>query len=92
MHEYHEVRASKSLLLVFVSCHALAALVIYFYCSAVLLKGVYIPYVHYEIYSILFGLIIINFAANKKSHLSLENRYLNDLGKISGNVRSVFCR
>ncbi len=38
MHEYHEVRASKSLLLVFVSCHALAALVIYFYCSAVLLK------------------------------------------------------
>ncbi|MEM9546194.1 MAG: acyltransferase [Bacteroidota bacterium] len=48
-----------------------------------LLNGVYIPYLHYEIYSFLFGLIIINFAANKKSHISLENRFLNYLGKIS---------
>lgn len=48
-----------------------------------ILKGVYIPYIHYEFYSVLFGIIIINFAANNKIKISLENRYLNYLGNIS---------
>lgn len=48
-----------------------------------MIKGVYIPYIHYEFYSVFFGLIIINFAVNKKIKISLENTILNYLGNIS---------
>lgn len=46
-------------------------------------KGVYIPYIHFEFYSGLFGIIILNFAANPKIGITLENPILNYLGKIS---------
>jgi len=46
-------------------------------------KGVHIPYIHYEFYSILFGIIILNFATNDKIKISLENKVLNFLGNIS---------
>tara|TARA_B110000902_G_scaffold251701_1_gene312280 strand:- start:216 stop:572 length:357 start_codon:yes stop_codon:yes gene_type:complete len=45
--------------------------------------GVNIPYIHYEFYSVFFGLIIINFAVNDKMKISLENNILNYLGNIS---------
>jgi len=48
-----------------------------------MIEGVYIPYIHYEFYSVLFGIIILNFAANDKIKISLENRFLNYLGNIS---------
>jgi peptidoglycan/LPS O-acetylase OafA/YrhL len=48
-----------------------------------MIKGIYIPYIHYEFYSVFFGLIIINFAVNKKIKISLENTILNYLGNIS---------
>ena len=48
-----------------------------------MIKGVYIPYIHYEFYAFLFGIIILNFAANDKIKISLENSILNYLGKIS---------
>jgi peptidoglycan/LPS O-acetylase OafA/YrhL len=48
-----------------------------------MIKGIYIPYIHYEFYSLFFGLIIINFAVNKKIKISLENNILNYLGNIS---------
>lgn len=48
-----------------------------------MLKGIYIPYIHYEFYSVLFGIIIINFASNDNIKISLENRVLNYLGNIS---------
>jgi peptidoglycan/LPS O-acetylase OafA/YrhL len=48
-----------------------------------MLKGVYIPYIQYEFYSVLFGIIILNFATNEKIQISLENRVLNYLGNIS---------
>jgi peptidoglycan/LPS O-acetylase OafA/YrhL len=48
-----------------------------------LLKGVYIPYVHEEFYSLLFAIIILNLAANKQNILNLENPVLSYLGKIS---------
>jgi peptidoglycan/LPS O-acetylase OafA/YrhL len=48
-----------------------------------LIKGVNIPYVHTEFYSVLFGIIILNFAANQNIKISLENRILNYLGNIS---------
>jgi peptidoglycan/LPS O-acetylase OafA/YrhL len=48
-----------------------------------MLKGIYIPYIHYEFYSVLFGIIILNFASNNNIKISLENRVLNYLGNIS---------
>ena len=47
-----------------------------------ILKSIYLPY-YYEIYSVLFGIIILNFASNDKIKISLENRGLNYLGNIS---------
>lgn len=38
---------------------------------------------HYEFYSILFGILIINFACNKDRIFSMENKVFNYLGKIS---------
>jgi len=59
-----------------------------FYLSLILVVlfmiiGVYIPYVHYEFYSIFFGIIIINFSVNDQIKISLENKILNYLGSIS---------
>lgn len=48
-----------------------------------LLLGVKIPYLHYLVYSFLFGIIIINLAANKSLKNVLEWRVINYLGKIS---------
>ncbi|MFN8166888.1 MAG: acyltransferase [Bacteroidia bacterium] len=45
--------------------------------------GIRIPYFHYQFYSILFAILILNLATNKKSVFSLENPALNYLGKIS---------
>ena len=54
-----------------------------FLVSIFLIEGVYVHYVHYEFYSVFFGLIILNFAANERIRISLENNLLNYLGKIS---------
>lgn len=51
--------------------------------TLLMLKGVYIPKFHYEFYSVLFGIIILNFASNNTIKISLENRVLNYLGNIS---------
>lgn len=48
-----------------------------------MLKGIYIPYIHYEFYSVLFGIIILNFASNDNIKISLENKVLNYLGNIT---------
>ncbi len=45
--------------------------------------GIRIPYIHYEFYAILFGIVIINLATNPKPIFSLNNILLNYLGKIS---------
>jgi peptidoglycan/LPS O-acetylase OafA/YrhL len=45
--------------------------------------GVRIPYIHFEFYAILFGILILNLAANPKPVISLESKLLNYLGKIS---------
>ena len=41
------------------------------------------PYLYKEFYSIWFGIIILNFTANKDNLISLENKPLRYLGKIS---------
>ncbi len=46
-------------------------------------NGIHFSYFHFEIYSILFGIIILNFSSNNKIHISLENNFFNYLGKIS---------
>ena len=47
------------------------------------LKGVYIPHIQHECFSVLFGIIIFNLALNDKNVLNLEYPFLNYLGKIS---------
>ena len=45
--------------------------------------GVEIPYINHEFYSLFFIVIILNLAANPKAYFSLENKFLDYLGKIS---------
>lgn len=61
--------------------------------SVMLYRGVYFPhitvndlpfpYLYKEFYSVWFGIIILNFAANKNIFISLEGRPIRYLGKIS---------
>jgi peptidoglycan/LPS O-acetylase OafA/YrhL len=46
-------------------------------------KGYHVPYIHYEFYGVLFGILILNLAANENSVLRLENKAFHYLGKIS---------
>ncbi len=48
-----------------------------------LLIGVKIPFLHFFTYACLFGIIIINLAANKNLKKVLEGRVINYLGQIS---------
>jgi len=48
-----------------------------------MINGIHIRYIDYEFYSVLFGIIILNFAEGEKLGISLENRPLNYLGNIS---------
>ena len=47
------------------------------------IKGIHIPYFHYEAYAVLFGVLICNLAANEQRIFSMENAWTNYLGKIS---------
>lgn len=57
--------------------------VLYFIITILILSGTFIPFFNNQVYSILFGLLIINLAANPKCIINLENILLNYLGKIS---------
>lgn len=50
------------------------------------LTGVEIPYINHEFYSFLFLIIILNLAANPKTVVSLENKIMDYLGKISYSI------
>lgn len=58
-------------------------LIVFSILMVLILKGIEIPYVNFEFYAVLFGIIIINLAANKKSIVNLENKVFHYLGKIS---------
>lgn len=45
--------------------------------------GVVLPYVNFEVYGVLFAVLLVNLAANPKSLLNLENPVFHYLGKIS---------
>ncbi len=51
-----------------------------------MLTGVEIPYINHEFYSLLFLVIILNLAANPKTVVSLENKVMDYLGKISYSI------
>lgn len=51
-----------------------------------MLGGIEIPFINHEFYSILFIIVILNFAANPKCLVSLENKALDYLGKISYSI------
>jgi peptidoglycan/LPS O-acetylase OafA/YrhL len=51
--------------------------------SFMLYRGIHIEHVYKETYAVLFGIIILNFAANPNIHINLETRIFNYLGKIS---------
>lgn len=48
-----------------------------------MINSIYIPYIHYEFYSVLFGIIILNFAQNEQLKFSLEQAVFKYLGNIS---------
>lgn len=58
-------------------------IIVYTLLFVLLLKGIKIPYIHFEFYAFLFGIIILNLAANKSTVLKLENNLFHYLGKIS---------
>jgi peptidoglycan/LPS O-acetylase OafA/YrhL len=58
-------------------------IICYFLIIAFLITGFGIPVIHHIIYSILFGILILNVAANPNSLLRAKNQFLNYLGQIS---------
>jgi len=51
--------------------------------GGLILLGIEVPFFQNEFFAFLFGILLINLAANKKSILNLEHPILHDMGKIS---------
>ena len=58
-------------------------IIVYTILLILLLNGIKIPYVNFEFYAVLFGVVILNLAANENTILKLENKLFHYLGKIS---------
>lgn len=56
---------------------------LYLIVFVITIKGFAVPYFTYQIYSLIFVVLILNLASNPKSVLNLEYKPLNYLGKIS---------
>lgn len=56
---------------------------LYIIVFVITIKGLDIPYFTYQLYSLIFVVLILNLASNPKSVLNLEYKPLNYLGKIS---------
>lgn len=56
---------------------------LYILLAVVTVKGLAVPMFNYEFYALIFVVLILNLAANKRSVLNLEFKPLNYLGKIS---------
>jgi peptidoglycan/LPS O-acetylase OafA/YrhL len=75
---YHERTAVLAVIYNFYTQVICYALIIFF-----LITGFSVPVIQHIIYSILFGIMILNVATNPRSLLHLENQLLNYLGQIS---------
>jgi peptidoglycan/LPS O-acetylase OafA/YrhL len=51
--------------------------------AVITVKGIAVPHITYEVYAIFFAVMIINLAANPKTIISFENKWLSYLGKIT---------
>lgn len=58
-------------------------IIVYTILLILLLNGIKIPYINFEFYAVLFGVVILNLAANENTILKLENKLFHYLGKIS---------
>lgn len=58
-------------------------IIVYTILLILLLNGIKIPYINFEFYAVLFGIVILNLAANENTILKLENKLFHYLGKIS---------
>jgi len=56
---------------------------IYCLTSVLLFFKVNVPYINFEVYSMLFAIIIVNLATNPNSIITLEAKWMKYLGKIS---------
>ena len=57
--------------------------VLYLVTLGLIFSGTFIPFFNHQVYSVLFGLIILNLSANPDTVVSLENKTFDYLGKIS---------
>ncbi|MEO6884454.1 MAG: acyltransferase [Bacteroidia bacterium] len=57
--------------------------IVYFVTLVLLCAKIHIPIIHWEFYSVLFTIIIVNLATNPNSILKLDYPWMNYLGKIS---------
>jgi len=46
-------------------------------------RGIAVPYFNYEFYALMFAILILNLASNKKTVLNFENKPMSYMGKIS---------
>ena len=58
-------------------------IIVYAFTIILIVSGFKILVINHTVFSILFGIIILNLASNSNSILSLENNLFNKLGKIS---------
>lgn len=56
-----------------------------------MVSGIYIKYFHFEVYSILFAILVLNFALNKECIFSLEHPALDYIGKMSYGFYMLHC-
>jgi len=56
---------------------------VYLFTAGMLIGNVYVPFIHFEFYSVLFCYIILNLAANPNSIVNLDFKWTNYLGKVS---------
>lgn len=75
---YNNIEIAKRILyskIMQISAYTVLILLIYF--------GVYLKYLHHQVYAVLFCIIIINMACNKDTVISMNNNIFDYLGKIS---------
>jgi peptidoglycan/LPS O-acetylase OafA/YrhL len=63
--------------------HPATQVVTYGLTAGLVAYGVVFPYLHFEVYGVLFAVLLVNLAANPRSLVRLENPVFNYLGKIS---------
>lgn len=56
---------------------------IYLLISGLLISKIVIPFVHFQIFAILFGIVILNLSSNEKTIIQINGKVINYLGRIS---------